>query len=105
VGHHIARHHHWRRLAEYDYLEMRYGKKTRRQVFWTVTTLVVLLIGSIVVITTSETDAQRKDRIQAQQAAIVRIACEFGERVCAAAKEDTRKVACRLYPEDCPFKD
>jgi hypothetical protein len=108
----IARHyywrgnHHWRRnLAEYRYLEKRYGRKGRRQVFWTMTTLVVLLIGSLVVISMSETDVQRKARIQAEQAYIVRVACKLGQRACAVAQEDARKVACKLYPGDCPLKD
>ena len=71
------------------------------QVFWSTAGLIVLLISSIVVIQLSETDAQRKARIQEEQAWLVRTACKLGERACAAAKEDVRKATCKLFPEDC----
>jgi hypothetical protein len=101
VEHRSARHHWGPNLAQYHYVEKKYGKKARRQVFWTTTGLIVLLISSIVVIQASETDVQRKARIQNEQAFLVSIACKLGERVCAAAKEDARKVTCKLFPEDC----
>ena len=95
------RHHHGSNLAQYRYLEKRYGKRARAEVFWTMTVLVVLVLGSIAAVQLSETDAQRKARIEAQETYYVQVACKLGERACAAAKEDARKVICELYPADC----
>lgn len=99
-----ARHHWGPNLAQYHYLEKRYGKKTRAQVFWATTGLLALLIGSIVAVQIGETYDQRKARVQGEQAFIVRIACTLGEKVCYAAKEDTQKVNCKLFLEDCSSK-
>ncbi len=96
-----ARHHWGPNLAQYHYVGKKYGKKARAQVFWATTGLLVLIIGSFVVIQTSETDVQRKARVEAQEAFCVRVACKLGERACALAKEDSRRVTCRLFPEDC----
>jgi len=82
-------------------VEKKYGKKARAQVFWATTGLLVLIVGSFVVIQTSETDVQRKARVEAQEAFCVRVACKLGERACALAIEDSRRVTCRLFPEDC----
>lgn len=82
-------------------MEKKYGKKARAQAFWATAGLLVLIIGSFFVIQTSETDVQRKARVEAQEAFCVRVACKLGERACAVAKEDSRKVVCRLFPEDC----
>lgn len=67
----------------------------------TATLLIVLILGSVVVMQISETDAQRKARIQANEAYIVRIACKLGERACAVAQEDARRVTCKFFPKDC----
>jgi hypothetical protein len=96
-----ARHHWGPNLAQYHYVEKKYGKKARAQAFWATAGLLVLIIGSFVVIQASETDVQRKARVEAQEAFCVRVACKLGERACAVAKEDSRKVVCRLFPEDC----
>jgi hypothetical protein len=99
-----ARHHHGTNLARYRYVEKRYGKRARAQAFWTMTVLIVLLLGSIAAVQLGETDAQRKARIEADETCFVQVACEFGERACRAAKEDSRKVICKLFPEDCAYK-
>ena len=96
-----ARHHRGSNLAQYHYLEQRYGKRARAQAFWTMMGLLVLIIGSLVVIRMSETDVQRKAGVEAEEAFYVRVACKLGERACAFAKEDSRRVTCRLFPEDC----
>jgi hypothetical protein len=96
-----ARHHRGSNLAQYHYLEQRYGKTAKAQAFWATTGLLVLIIGSLVVIQMSETDVQRKARVEAEEAFCVRVACKLGERACAVAKEDSRRVVCRLFPEDC----
>jgi hypothetical protein len=72
------RHHHGPNSAQYHYLEKRYGKKARSQAFWTMTVLIVLLIGAIVAIQVGETVAQRKARVRAQEAFYVRVACKLG---------------------------
>ncbi len=94
-------HHHGANLAQYHYVEKGYGNNARAEVFWTMTVLVVLLLGSAVAVQLGETDAERKARIQANEAYYVRIACKLGERACAVAKEDARRVNCILFPEDC----
>ena len=97
--------HHWGpNLAQYHYVEKKYGRKARAQVFWATTGLIVLLVGSLVVAQISETDAQRKARFLENEAAFVRIACKFGERACAWAKENSRSVICHEYPEGCSSK-
>jgi hypothetical protein len=101
VEHGHARHHHRPNLAQYHYLEKRYGKRRRAEAFWTMTVLVMLLLGCIVVAQLGETDAQRKARIESQETYYVQIACKLGERACARAKEDARRVICKLFPEDC----
>ena len=95
------RHHHGTNLARYWYVEKRYGKRASAEVFWTMAVLIVLVLGSIVVAQLGETDAQRKARVEADEAYYVQIACKLGERACSVAKEDARKVICRLFPEDC----
>jgi hypothetical protein len=61
----------------------------------------MLFLGSIVVIQLGETDAQRKARIEEEEAFFVDVACKLGETACARAKADARRVICRLFPEDC----
>ncbi len=96
-----ARHHWGTNLARYHYLEKRYGRKARAKTVWTLVTLIVLFLGSIVAIQLGETDAQRKARINEEEAFFVDVACKLGERACAAAKADSQRVRCRLFPEDC----
>ena len=74
-----ARHHWGPNLAQYHYVEKKYGKKARAQAFWATTGLLVLIIGSFVVIQMSETDVQRKARVEAQEAFYVRVACKLGD--------------------------
>ncbi len=81
-----ARHHWVPNLAQYQYVEKRYGKRARAQVFWATTGLIVLLIGCVVVIQTSETDVQRKARIESYEALYVCVACKLGERACDLAR-------------------
>jgi hypothetical protein len=69
-------------------VEQRYGKKARQQVFWSTTLLLVLIVGSVIVIQVSETYAQRKARIESEEALYVRIAFMLGDRACAVAEED-----------------
>jgi hypothetical protein len=90
-----ARHHWGPNLAEYHYLEKRYGRKTRAQVFWSTTGVILLFVGSLVVVRIGETDTQRKARIQGEQAFYLRIVCKLGENACAVAQEDMRKVTCK----------
>jgi hypothetical protein len=101
VEHRSARHHWGPNLAQYHYVEKKYGKRARAEVFWTMTVLIVLLLGSIAAVQLGETDAQRKARIEAQETYFVQVACKFGERACRAAKEDAQRVICRLFPGDC----
>lgn len=68
------------------------------------TVLIVLLLGSVVATQLGETAAQRKARIEANEAYIVRIACKLGEKACSFAKEDARRITCKLFPEDCAFR-
>ena len=97
-----ARHHRGSNLAQYHYLEQRYGKKARAQVFWAMMGLLVLIIGCLVVIQMSQTDVQRKARVETEEAFCVRVACKLGGKgLAAVAKEDSRRVVCRLFPEDC----
>jgi hypothetical protein len=85
-------------------VEKRYGKNARAEVFLMATLLIVLILGSVVAIQLGETDVQRKARIQANEAYIVRIACKLGERTCSFAKEDARRITCHLFPEECDAK-
>ncbi len=104
MKHRSAQHHWGPNLSQYHYVEKRYGKNARAEVFLTATLLIVLILGSVVVMQISETDAQRKARIEANEAFIVRIACKLGERACSVAQEDARRVKCKLFPEDCSSK-
>ena len=100
-----ARHHHYRpNLAQYRYLERRYGKWVRTQAFLATTAIIAILVGCVFVAYHSETAIQRKARFLSNEASYVRLACQFGDRVCTLAKEDSRRVVCKLYPEDCPVK-
>jgi hypothetical protein len=64
VEHHRVRHHVGSNLAQYHYVERKYGKHARAQVFFATALLVMLLLGSIVVVQLGETDVQRKARVQ-----------------------------------------
>ena len=94
-------HYHRPNLAQYHYLERRYGKSARIQAFFATTGLIAIFVGLIFLILNSETATERKARIESDEAFYVRTACHFGDRVCAFAKEDSRRVICKLYPEDC----
>lgn len=65
------------------------------------TLLIILILAGAVAVQFGETDAQRKARIQANEAYIVRVACKLGDRACAIAKEDAHRVTCKLLQEDC----
>ncbi len=105
-----ARHHHGANLAQYHYLEKRYGKSGRDQPFWTMAVLIVLVLSSVVVIQLSETDAGRNARAQsertvkAEQQYRLKVACYQGEEECDKANEEIRKENCQLYGEGCPQK-
>jgi hypothetical protein len=106
-----------RRLRHsYSYLERRYRKKTRLQVFLLVTGLTAALVGGLVALQMSETDAERFARAERQyspeqsldRASVsrrqdynLRLACDLGPEACAEAKEEIRKQNCQLYREGC----
>jgi hypothetical protein len=99
-----ARHHWGPNLALYHYVEKRYGKKARAQVFWLTTGLIVLFVGSLVALQMSETDAERKARAQKQQEEFLVIACKQGKDACDKAQEEIRRQNCELFGEDCSPK-
>lgn len=101
VAHRSTHYHRWSNLSQYHYVQKKYARKTREQTFWTLTALLVVLLVCAVALQFSETDAQRKYRIQRDEAAIDKLACQFGPKACAVAKEESRKVICRLFPEEC----
>ncbi len=96
-----ARHRHGPNLAQYRYVQKKYSKRARAEAFWTMAVLIVLVLSSVVLAQLGETDAQRKARIEADETYYVQVACKFSEKACAVAKEDARRVICRLFPEDC----
>jgi hypothetical protein len=67
----------------------------------TVSGLIAIFVAIIFLILNSETATERKARIESDEASFVQTACHFGDWVCAVAKEDSREVICKLYPEDC----
>ena len=88
-------------LTQYRYVQEKYGKNSRAQVFWSTIGLVALFVGGLVALQFSETDAESKDRIRRDEEFYVRVACKLGNRVCAFAQEDSRRVKCNLLGEDC----
>jgi hypothetical protein len=100
----------------YSYLERRYSKKTRLQVFLLATGLSAAFIGGLVVLQLSETDAERhasaqqgsraeqsvdRESVRKRQNYTLRVACELGPDACAQAQEEIRKQNCQLYSEGC----
>lgn len=61
----------------------------------------MLFVGSLIVVQIGETDAQRKARILEDEKYYVRIVCKLGKRSCELAIEDSRKVTCKLFQDDC----
>ena len=101
VEFHRTQHYGGSTLTQYDYVQKKHAKKTRAQVLWFTTGLIVLFVGSLVVVQIGETDVQRKSRILEDEKFYVGIACKLGERACGLAKEDSRKVTCKLFQIDC----
>jgi hypothetical protein len=101
AGHQGHLHHHRQNLGQYHYLEWRYSRSARIQALFAITGLITIFIGLSFLILNSETPAERKARVESDEALFVRTACRFGDRVCAFAKENSGRVLCKLYPEDC----
>ena len=99
-----TRHHRGSNLAEYHYLQKRYGKNARAQLFWSTTGLIVLFVGGLVALQMSETDAERKARVQKQQEESLVIACKQGKDACDKAQEGIRRQNCEFFGEDCSPK-
>lgn len=102
------RHHHGPNLAQYRYLEKKYGKNAREDVFWKTAGLIVLLVGSLVLILPSDTNPEREassqskeSRLAAQQHDIDNACLDGVPDDCEKAKEEIRKENCRLYGEGC----
>lgn len=100
----------------YSYLERRYSKKTRLQVFLLVTGLTAAFVVGLVAVQMSETDADRNARAEAefstgqrlarknlieQQQYYLSASCERGKAACEKAVEVVRKQNCQLYGEGC----
>lgn len=100
----------------YSYLERRYSRKTRLQVFLLLTGLSVALVGGLAALEMSETDAERNARgerlyspeqsvdresVTKRQSYTLHLACEQGPDACAEAQEEIRKQNCQLYRVGC----
>jgi hypothetical protein len=108
---HARHHHHGSNLAQYDYVAKKYGRRARAEPFWTMAVLIVLLIGSLVVMYTSEPDAAKRASLQsrqlraaAQQHYIDNACFDGGPDDCDKAKEEIKKENCQLYGEGCATK-
>lgn len=100
MGSTSTRHFRGSNLTEYHYLQKRYGKKARAQVFWSTAGLIVLFVGGLVALQMSETDAERKARVQKRQEEFLVIACKQGKDACDKAQEEIRQQNCEFFGED-----
>jgi hypothetical protein len=103
----------------YSYLEGRYSKRTRLQVFLLIAGMTAAFVPGLVALQMSETDAERNTRadravsaeqsfdresVRKRQSYTLRIACDQGPDACAEAQEEIRKQNCHLYREGCKSK-
>jgi hypothetical protein len=96
-----TRHYGGSNLAQYRYVKKKYAKKTRAEVFWSTTGLVFLLVGGLVALQFSETDAEKKARIKKQQEEYLVVVCKLGKAACDNAKAAIRTQNCYFHGEDC----
>lgn len=97
-------HHHGSNLAQYRYVQKKYGKKTRAQVFWATTGLIVLLVGGPFVLQISETDAEREARRTSLEKDYLDMICKQDQGACDEIRERIRKQHCLFFQEDCGSK-
>jgi len=88
-------------MDQYAYLIQRYSKKTRYQVFLLTTAMIAVLVGSIVVLQMSETDAESAARARKQEQDFLSAVCKQGKKACDEAEEMIRRRKCELSGEDC----
>ncbi|HKN74023.1 MAG TPA: hypothetical protein VJW94_02505 [Candidatus Acidoferrum sp.] len=100
----------------YSYLERRYSRKTRLQVFLLATGMTAALVGAIAAVELSETPEERNARVESefrtdqitdrknlmeQQQYYLSRSCEQGKAACDRAVAIIREQNCRLYGEGC----
>jgi hypothetical protein len=91
-------------LAQYRYVKKKYSRKTRLQLFWFTTGLVLLLVGAVIGVQLSETDAQRSARAEKLEQDHVRVVCENQSKdACDKAQEAFRRdQSCHPFGECTP---
>ena len=82
----------------------KYAKNGEAQIFWAV---IVLLLGGVVALRFSETDAERKARAEKQQEEYLRVVCAQDKKACDNLQEQIkrRRQRCELIGEDCAPHD
>lgn len=100
----------------YSYLERRYSRKTRLEVLLLAMGLAVALVGGVVALQMSVTEAARnakangehgaeesldRESVSRRQNDSLRNACYEGTEACAEEQEEIRKQNCQLYREGC----
>ena len=64
----------------------------------------VIVIGSIVAFELSETNAERRARVQREEDEYLSAVCKQGKKACDEVQEEMRKQDCEIFPEDCSPK-
>ncbi len=91
-------------LNQYYYVQKKYGTNSVAQTFWM---LIILLVGGLVALQLSETDAERKARAEKQEEDNLRIVCMQDKKACNDLREqkERRRQRCEIYGEDCAPND